>query len=98
VHGLRDAITVARARVVHVANLRPQVPETAGMDAADLVAAVLAHGARVDTFLHDTGGGLPADPARVRALGVEPVAAPVARDHGLAHDPERLARALCALL
>ena len=89
---------MTRARVVQVVNLRPQVPETAGMDAADLVAAVLAHGARVDAFLHDTGGGLPADPARVRALGVVPVAAPVARDHGLAHDPERLARALCALL
>jgi len=99
VHGLRDAITVSRARVVQVSNLRPQVPETAGMDAADLVAAVLAHGARVDTFLLDTGaGGLVADAVRVRALGVEPVQAPVARDHGLAHDPERLARALCALL
>jgi uncharacterized cofD-like protein len=98
VSGLRDAITVTTARVVQVSNLRPQVPETADMDTADLVAAVLAHGARVDTFLHDTGGGLPADPDRLRALGVEPVAAPVARDHGLAHDPERLARALCALL
>ena len=98
VRGLRDAITASRARVVQVSNLRPQVPETAGMDAADLVAAVLAHDARVDTFLHDTGDGLPLDAARVLALGVEPVAAPVAREHGLAHDPERLARALCALL
>ena len=98
VHGLRDAIRVSHARVVQVSNLRPQVPETAGMDAADLVAAVLAHGARVDTFLLDTGDGLVADAVRVRALGVEPVQAPVARDHGLAHDPERLARALCALL
>jgi uncharacterized cofD-like protein len=98
VHGLRDAISTSKARVVQVSNLRPQEPETAGMDAADLVAAVLGHGARVDTFLSDIGAGLAADPLRVRALGVDPVAAPVARDHGLAHDPERLARALCALL
>jgi uncharacterized cofD-like protein len=95
---LREAITTSRAQVVQVSNLRPQVPETAGMDAADLLAAVLAHGARVDRFLHDTGDGLPVDTGRLHELGVEAVAAPVARPDGLAHDPERLARALCALL
>jgi uncharacterized cofD-like protein len=98
VGGLRDAIATTPARVVQVCNLRPQVPETAGMDAADHLAAVLAHGARVDSFLHDTGDGLDVDPGRLRALGVQVVAALVARDHGLAHDHGRLARALCALL
>jgi uncharacterized cofD-like protein len=98
VAGLRDAISTARARVVQVANLRPQHPETAGMGAADHLAAVLAHGARVDTFLLDTGDGLVVDRSRLQALGVETVRAPVARPHGLAHDPERLALALCALL
>lgn len=98
VDGLRDAVATTAARVVQVCNLRPEIPETAGMDAADHLAAVLAHGARVDCFLYDTGHGLITDPARLRALGVEVVAAPVARDHGLAHDHGRLARALCALL
>ncbi len=102
VAGLRDAIAATSARVVQVANLRPQVPETAGMDVADHLAAVLAHGARVDTLLYDTGTGLAVDPARLAALsvewGVEVVAAPVARADGLAHDHQQLARALCALL
>ena len=52
-----------RAQVVQVANLRPQLPETAGLDAADHLEAVLAHGARVDRFLHDDGGGLAVDAA-----------------------------------
>ena len=59
-----------------MANLRPQLPETAGLDAADHLEAVLAHGARVDRFLYDDGGGLAVDAARIRAFGVEPVSAP----------------------
>ena len=81
-----------------MANLRPQVPETSGMDLADHLTAVLAHGARVDCFVHDTGDGLPVDPDRLAGLGVEVVAAPVARPDGLAHEHQQLARALCALL
>jgi hypothetical protein len=88
--------------VVQVANLRPQVPETSGMDVADHLAAVLAHGARVDRLLYDTGDGLPVDHARLAALadewGLEATAAPVARADGLAHDHQQLAQALCALL
>ena len=95
---LRDAVVRSRARVVQVANLRPQVPETTGLDADAHLEAVLAHGARVDTFLYQADGDLGADPDRIRALGVEPVAAAVARPDGLAHDPRQLAKALCALL
>ncbi len=98
VDGLRDAIAATPARVVQVCNLQPQIPETAGMDAADHLAALLAHGARVDCFLYDSGQGLIVDRGRLDALGVDVVMAPVARDHGLAHDHGRLARALCALL
>ncbi len=106
VRELRAAVATTRARVVQVANLRPQLPETAGLDAADHLQAVLGHGARVDTFLYDlpeTGrdrpaGALDADPDRIRAFGVEPVGAAVARVDGLAHDPGQLAKALCALL
>lgn len=98
VDGLRRALASTAADVVQVANLRPQIPETAGMDAADHLAAVLAHGARVDRFLFDRGGGLEVDADRIRALGVEPVGGAVARADGLAHDPGQLAKALCALL
>jgi uncharacterized cofD-like protein len=98
VAGLRDALAATGARVVQVANLRPQVPETSGMDVADHLAAVLEHRARVDTLVYDTGAGLPVDAGRLAALGVEVVAAPVARPDGLAHDHARLAQALCALL
>jgi uncharacterized cofD-like protein len=95
---LRAAIATTTARVVQVANLRPQVPETAGLDGADHLAAVLAHGARVDTFLYQHDGALAVDPEWVRAAGIEPVAAMVAREDGLAHDPGQLAKALQALL
>ena len=102
VAGLREAIAATPAQVVQVANLRAQVPETSGMDVADHLAAVLAHGARVDRLLHDTGNGLPVDHERLAALAdewrLEVVAAPVARADGLAHDHQQLARALCALL
>jgi len=98
VTGLRAAIGVTEAQVVQVANLGPQDPETAGMDGADHLAAVLTHGARVDRFLYDAGDGLVVDEGRVRALGVEPVRAAVARPDGRAHDPRQLAKALHALL
>jgi uncharacterized cofD-like protein len=98
VHGIRAAVVETRAQVVQVANLRAQLPETAGLDAADHLEAVLAHGARVDRFLHDDGGGLVVDVARIRSFGVEPVSARVARPDGLAHDPGQLAKALLALL
>jgi hypothetical protein len=68
------------------------------MVVADHLAAVLEHRARVDTLVYDTGAGLPVDAGRLAALGVEVVAAPVARPDGLAHDHARLAQALCALL
>jgi uncharacterized cofD-like protein len=98
VRGLREAVAASPAQVVQIVNLRPQVPETAGMDVADLLAAVLAHGARVDRVLHDTGGGLAVDHDRLRSMAVEVVGAPVARADGLVHDQERLALALNALL
>lgn len=100
---LRSAVASTRARVVQVANLRPQAPETTGLDADAHLEAVLAHGARVDAFLYEAGlyqaeGTLRADPDHIRALGVDPVAAAVARPDGLAHDPRQLAKALRALL
>ena len=103
VPSIRAAIASGPGKVVQVANLRPQVPETAGLDATDHLEALLAHGVRVDAFVFEggpdgEGAALHADPERIRARGVEPVAADVARDGGGAHDPVRLAITLRALV
>jgi uncharacterized cofD-like protein len=98
VDDLRRAIASTPARVVQVSNLRPQLPETAGLDATDHLRAVRAHDVRVDVFLYNQDGALAADEQVIRSWGVEPVAAPVATERGLTHDPRRLAMALQALL
>lgn len=94
---LRDAVERTSGRVVHVANLRAEPPETAGLDATDHLRTVLEHGARVDAFLYQAGG-LAVDEGAIREWGIEPRAADVARGDGLVHDPARLATALQALL
>jgi uncharacterized cofD-like protein len=98
VPAVREAIATTSARVVQIANLRPQLPETAGLDATDHLRAVLDHGARVDTFLYQEGGSLAVDVDAIRSWGVEPIAASVAEPDELAHDPQQLAKALRALL
>jgi uncharacterized cofD-like protein len=98
VHELRAEIEVARARVVQIANLRAQAPETTGLDATDHLRAVLDHGGRVDALLYQNGGRLAADDDAISDLGVLPAPADVARSDGLAHDPSKLAKALKALL
>jgi uncharacterized cofD-like protein len=98
VPALRDAVEHTRARVVQVCNLRPQVPETEGLDAVDHLRAVVEHGGRVDAFLCDPRTALACDPAAVAELGAEWVAAEVAAANGYVHDPERLAKALRDLL
>jgi uncharacterized cofD-like protein len=94
---LREAIGEAPGRVVQVANLHAEAPETDGLDGTDHLLAVLDHGARVDVFLFDPSCGLKVDEDVVRKRGVEPVAADLADAHGAEHDPEKLARALQAL-
>jgi len=98
VRDLRAAVEAAPGRVLQVANLRPQQPETAGLDATDHLLAVKEHGARVDAFLYQQGGALAADDAVIRDWGVDPAPADVARTDGLVHDPGKLAAALQALL
>jgi uncharacterized cofD-like protein len=98
VPAVREALAATRGRIVHVCNLRPQVPETLGLDATEHLRAVLDHGGRVDAFLYHLGGELAADEIVIRALGVEPVAADVAGPGGHVHDPAALAKALEGLL
>lgn len=51
-----EAIDESSARVVYVANLREQLPETEGFTLADHVAALVAHGVSPDQILHDARG------------------------------------------
>src|SRR5207244_12927204 len=93
VHDLRDALDQTGAQVVYVCNLRTQVPETAGLDGTDHVAALRAHGARVDTVLYQDPGTLAADQARVRSWGARRIGAAAAVQDGRAHAPRRSPRA-----
>ena len=100
VPGIRDALALRRAGTTYVANLRPQLPETAGMGPAGLLRAVLGHGVVVHDVLVDSATG----PAERRALaraadagGVGVHFVPLARADRAAHDPVALGEALAAL-
>jgi uncharacterized cofD-like protein len=92
VPGIRRALDDSPARSVYICNLRPQDPETASFDVAMHVAALLAHGVRVDTVVCDSAG------IAVGEVPVPVVDVPLARPNGLAHDPTRLAETLADLL
>jgi uncharacterized cofD-like protein len=85
VPALRRALEARQGGRVYVCNLRPQIPETAGFDAAAHVEALRDHGVMVDTVVHDPSH-MPAG-----SLDMPVVQAAVARSDGLAHDPGRLA-------
>ncbi len=85
---LRAAIGATGARRVYVCNLRAQAPEAAGYGVADHVAALEAHGVDIDVVLCDSSG------MSLGALSKEYVDLHLAKENGLAHDPEKLAVAL----
>jgi uncharacterized cofD-like protein len=69
---IRQALAATRAQKVYVANLRPQIPETAGYDVDAHVDALVAHGLDVDVVLAHTperplarDDGMAHDPARL---------------------------------
>jgi uncharacterized cofD-like protein len=88
VPALREALAARRDGRVFICNLRPQVPETAGFDAAAHVCALRAHGIEVDVVLHDPRS-MPAG-----NLDVPVIETPLARPDHLAHDPVLLAAVL----
>lgn len=95
---VRAAVAGATAPVVAVVNLRPQVPETEGLDVTDHVRAVLDLGVRIDRVVVHQAGELALDVAAVEALGAPVVVADVARPDVTAHEPAKLAPVLAALL
>ncbi len=88
VPALRQALAGRVGRRVYVCNLRPQVPETTGFDAAAHVQALRDHGVEVDVVIHDPSG-MPAG-----RLDVPVVSAELALADGSGHDSERLAAIL----
>jgi len=98
VPGLRSALAACRERVVFVANLRPS-KEAIGLDLADHVAAVRAHGLDPGVVLSDPAGLERGDQARLAAaLGpARLVEADLARPNGWSHDVSKLADALAGL-
>ena len=91
---LKAAVAATPARRVYVCNLGPEVPETAGYDAAGHVEALLHHGVEVDVVLCDRGFAPPLG----TGLPVPVHTAELARADGRGHDPERLAWSLRDLL
>ncbi len=94
VPSIRDALGSARAVRVYVANLREQLPETAGFDVSQLAAALRSHRVPVDVVLADESalsiGELAGD--------VRLVIADLGTPGFLEHDPKRLAAELALLL
>ncbi|HEX3946731.1 MAG TPA: uridine diphosphate-N-acetylglucosamine-binding protein YvcK, partial [Acidimicrobiales bacterium] len=54
VTGIAGALAASSAQRVYVCNLRPELPETAGYDVGDHLAALREHGVEVDVVLWDS--------------------------------------------
>ncbi len=91
---LLQAVATTTAARIYVCNLGPQEAETAGVDAAGHLEALLAHGVAVDAAIFDPRF----QPAPGTRLPVPVHVRDVARDDGRGHDPARLASALGDLL
>ncbi len=89
---IRSGINRSGATTVYVCNLRPQIPETEGFDAAMHLEALVAHGVDVDVMVCDTTG-LALGRPRIPVVDVR-----LARANGMAHDPVKLASTLVDLL
>jgi uncharacterized cofD-like protein len=90
--GVLQALAGTHALKVYVANLRPQVPETAGFDLADHVDALLRHGVSPDVVLVDERSPFASQSCTLRRR-----VADVAGENGLVHDVQKLAQAVTAL-
>ena len=91
------ALRETDAPVVMVCNLRPQIPETKGLDGHDHLAVVLERIGRVDAFVYQPGT-LAVDEEKVVSLRTRPVAADLGDPAGEVHDAAKLAAVLSSLL
>jgi uncharacterized cofD-like protein len=85
------AIKESAGTLVYVCNLRGQAAESTGYTVADHVDALARHGLEPDVVLYDATQIGPAEGVRGAT------SAPLARDSGRAHDPDKLAAAFASL-
>jgi uncharacterized cofD-like protein len=91
---IRSAVAHTGADVLWICNLTPQIPETAGMSAADHLAALRRHAVRVDRVLYDPAAALHFTPSELITLDLNWLARPLVNNHPDRHDPALLADAL----
>ncbi|MGZ4184063.1 MAG: gluconeogenesis factor YvcK family protein [Solirubrobacteraceae bacterium] len=89
-----QALADTPARVLWICNLEPELPETAGMSAADHLGALRRHNIRVDTVLYDPATPLHFTRPELVAAGLPGVASLIAAPHRGEHDPALLSAAL----
>jgi uncharacterized cofD-like protein len=90
--GVLQALAGTRATTAYVANLRPQVPETAGYSLQDHVDALARHGVSPDVVLVDERSPFAQDPC---TLAVHRDV--LSGESGLVHDVQALAKAVTAI-
>jgi uncharacterized cofD-like protein len=90
--GILQALAGSHATTVYVANLRLQVPETAGFDLQDHVDALTRHGVYPEIVLVDERGVFGRD-----ACTVDVRRADLSGENGLVHDVQKLAQAVAAI-
>jgi uncharacterized cofD-like protein len=90
---ITQALAGTAAKKIYVANLHPQLPETARFTLADHVDALARHGVFPDVVLVDQHSTFVDQPCRVPV-----VVADVARANGLVHDEAKLAEAVARQL
>lgn len=96
VDDVREGIACGPGEVVYVCNLRPENAETQGYDLAAHVEALARHGVAPDVVVAQVGAYPTCRPGACGA-SCEVVEVDVARPHGLAHDPAKLAVVLASL-
>ena len=89
---LTAAITEARGRLVYLANLRPQEPETAGYSVADHLDALDRHGIAPYLVVCDTSRGI-----ELGAVDLEVLDVVLTNGRSLIHDATKLAAVLFPL-
>ena len=91
---IASALAAASAPSVWICDLEPQIPETAGMSAADHLAALERHGVRPDVVLYDPAARLHFAFSELAALDLAALARPLMSADPGRHDPALLAAAL----
>ena len=91
---IREAVAITKAQRVYVANLHPQIPETAGLNLDDHVDLLSSHGIEVDVVLCHPGA---CSASGNTAGGVDLHTQNIATDSGMNHDTRLLGEALARL-